>query len=719
MQGFDVNACRPSAITQSTRHLPVFCVTDNLVPLERFQDGFDFYWCEPHKRLVWCEAVNIYMSIGLLKPDDITAGTRASHHIDPAKVAQIFQEIKDTFTSLKGSGLIREILEKKAKEAVLAVIGYWSITESEKWRCVFSNYDEDCPGSVERRRHLGAEEVEVEGAHYQLASCTRTVTNTTFRPWHNIALDMEMARVLQARHVVLKYEPLVTYTGGHVDCCNFVVEGANKFPKFHFPADRGNVKTKRYKELLAEFAAFKYPDGSPVYKLVTHIKIQPDYVREPLPPSNNELQLAEPWKEEPETNPETMANLILERNGGLILGPPGTGKTWVVARIKKILESKGHLVKNVAFTHPAARNFGGYTISHHIQKHQRKLPGPKSWTFIDEISLVSMYLLGTLARFLLLGGRFVIVGDFDQQLPIYDAWGADAVLRFRESDVLKQMCGNTVFNFTQCRRAQGPKAQDHCNWYCSLRSQPEGRLSKSLLHEIRQRFPYQPVCPDIVLCLSHVTRELFANLVAITRMTDRLQQDLDVLVIHPDPNGSQGAPMPPHASFYLWVDQELRGCRRSGADRNHIENGCIYTVVRIEKLTEHDGNVVVKLAPSMILADAECKEIKLSYHEAGQLLRYNYAATVAGCQGLTFAGKRVLLLDTAHKFFCRRKLYVATSRCTDPTLFHVPTQEEEENMKLDAKKKVESHFSDKVTEDLYTTKRKATEPAGNAHKKQK
>ena len=132
VQGFDVNSCRPSALTQSTRRLPVFCVADNLVPLDGFQEDYDFYWCEPHKRLVWCEAVKIYMEIGLLKPDDITAGTRASRHIDPAKVAEIFQEIKDSFTTLQGTELEKEELESRAKKAVLAVIGYWSIVESER-----------------------------------------------------------------------------------------------------------------------------------------------------------------------------------------------------------------------------------------------------------------------------------------------------------------------------------------------------------------------------------------------------------------------------------------------------------------------------------------------------------------------------------------------------------------------------------------------------------
>ena len=93
--------------------------------------------------------------------------------------------------------------------------------------------------------------------------------------------------------------------------------------------------------------------------------------------------------------------------------------------------------------------------------------------------------------------------------------------------------------------------------------------------------------------------------------------------------------------------------------------------------TFDDDSVVVELSPSMITGEAPVAEITLSDHEAGQFLRYNFARTVAGCQGLTFADKRVLLLDTESRYFCRRKLYVATSRCTNPGLFHIPFPQQE------------------------------------------
>ena len=129
--------------------------------------------------------------------------------------------------------------------------------------------------------------------------------------------------------------------------------------------------------------------------------------------------------------------------------------------------------------------------------------------------------------------------------------------------------------------------------------------------------------------------------------------------------------MAPHKEMFIWPGQELVGCRRNGASKDHIENGCLYTVTKI------DGeSVTVQLSPSMVPAGRQRPPIVLSDYEAGELLRYAYARTVAGCQGLTFANKRVLLLEAQHPRFCKRKLYVAASRCTDPEMFHIATAEQ-------------------------------------------
>ena len=118
--------------------------------------------------------------------------------------------------------------------------------------------------------------------------------------------------------------------------------------------------------------------------------------------------------------------------------------------------------------------------------------------------------------------------------------------------------------------------------------------------------------------------------------------------------------MPTHEYMHIWPGLELRGCRRSGADRNHIENGCLHTIVSVQQEAAHTGSVVVKLSPSMVMEGTPCPEIAVSFQETGQLLRYSYAATIAGCQGLTFANNTTLLSATSHQYFCTRKLHVST-----------------------------------------------------------
>ena len=190
-----------------------------------------------------------------------------------------------------------------------------------------------------------------------------------------------------------------------------------------------------------------------------------------------------------------------------------------------------------------------------------------------------------------------------------------------------------------------------------------------MLQEAEQRYPWQGEIPDVTLTLRHSTRELVACCVADTLAAEIPDENIKGIFPHPD--CANGAPMPPHRKMLFWKGQELVGCRRHGASKDHIENGCLYTVTKFD-LT----SVTVQLSPSMVPADRPRPHIVLSDFEAGQLLRYAYARTVSGCQGLTFADKRVLLLEAHHPHFCKRKLYVAASRCTNPEMFHIASAEQ-------------------------------------------
>ena len=87
---------------------------------------------------------------------------------------------------------------------------------------------------------------------------------------------------------------------------------------------------------------------------------------------------------------------------------------------------------------------------------------------------------------------------------------------------------------------------------------------------------------------------------------------------------------------------------------------------------------------------------------------------------MTFTNKRVLLVEAEHKFFCRRKLYVATSRCTDPALFHVASLDAANKLRKMMEETLADSISDaEVVTKMYAMKRPATTPTGNMKKRAK
>ena len=71
--------------------------------------------------------------------------------------------------------------------------------------------------------------------------------------------------------------------------------------------------------------------------------------------------------------------------------------------------------------------------------------------------------------------------------------------------------------------------------------------------------------------------------------------------------------------------------------------------------------------------------IDLTHHQTIEQLRLACCRTYANLQGLTL-NDHLLLLDTRHRFMCRRKLYVAMSRVTQGRFLHVPTLEQERSL---------------------------------------
>ena len=128
---------------------------------------------------------------------------------------------------------------------------------------------------------------------------------------------------------------------------------------------------------------------------------------------------------------ELSAQEILDNGGALVTGPAGTGKSYLLHKLKE-LEPDAVVC---AYTHAAARLIGGHTVAHVLMS----LNTWDKWIFVDEVSLLPLDALGNLARLTLTGAKFVLFGDYDGQFEsISDRWAVSSA-RLQQSQLLRDM----------------------------------------------------------------------------------------------------------------------------------------------------------------------------------------------------------------------------------------------------------------------------------------
>ena len=136
------------------------------------------------------------------------------------------------------------------------------------------------------------------------------------------------------------------------------------------------------------------------------------------------LHQTAPW-----TYAELGAEEILANGGALVTGAAGTGKSYLLRELKKLVPDA--LAR--AYTHAAARLIGGSTVAHVLLS----LSTWDKWIFVDEVSLLPLDALGNLARLTLCGAKFMLFGDYDGQFEsVADRWTVSSE-RLQQSQLLR------------------------------------------------------------------------------------------------------------------------------------------------------------------------------------------------------------------------------------------------------------------------------------------
>ena len=114
------------------------------------------------------------------------------------------------------------------------------------------------------------------------------------------------------------------------------------------------------------------------------------------------------------TNTQLLAHIAFDSGGALIQGlTPGCGKTTLIETFVQLLQNKGlkadvdYFIMSV--THVAVALADGTTIAHFRFAGRYK---QDIWIIIDECSYNSAHQWGWLARFKMMGCKFLVLGDF-------------------------------------------------------------------------------------------------------------------------------------------------------------------------------------------------------------------------------------------------------------------------------------------------------------------
>ena len=666
VQSLDINGCRRNCL--HTDDAPSFAFTDELEPydMQKFSEHHSFWvdigvdltddpCCErpcerchgtglnaerlavapydgPH--LYPRVAVKYLMDLGIVRHEHIAWAITASRSVPRRELEHTLAVVEQVVGKVDGA---------LVKEAVLSLIGLWGKPFGTRWRVFHTNMVSDV-GNVTSVGELSGQVV--------LKSHSVMLTNHSYMPIAHHVLWQEAVWMHQIGTVVI---PLGV-RGSVVD--NYFIDSFELCPKCQaakegrvFRSDEvhecANCKlrailplatVKRTKgQLTYPGALFKIEQSDP-----THIPRCPQKVQDHSREAPEPIEWTTIREDETE-GLENCAALIAQNRGGFVDAPPGCGKTrGLLPKIEEqwMLEEPEAVFHRLAPTHVASSQMAGYTVQgglcHGYDHH--------SVLIVDEVSMLSEELLERLARWSLVGARFVFLGDFCQLLPVGQG---ETRWRMEDSRVFKYLCNGLRICLTKNRRAAGDP--EHFQRILELRSRV-GVLDRSVVDAFLRHYPWNGERISYYLCMSHHTRMRINH-----RENSAEAAERDKKLFVPSCGEMKGCSSQPQ-DMWIWEGMQLIG---AGSGRK-VLNGVLYIV-------ESYTDTTIKIRPH---EDFKATAQQVSLAEAAACLRLCYAAVYYSCQGRTLKEQHVMLLDTDHPHFSLRHLYVGASRVQHSMYLH-------------------------------------------------
>jgi len=353
---------------------------------------------------------------------------------------------------------------------------------------------------------------------------------------------------------------------------------------------------------------------------------------------------------------------------------------------------------------------GGKTISHYIHKYHAKGGAPASGTvvIVDEWSEVQLHTWTELARWALVGVKFILLGDADgQRKPIFDKWAkAMEIKDIRESRLIWELCGGLRVKLTTYRRGTDPELFDFYTGLYDIADEMAGSITYNrTILQGALRYPTSQDC-DCYFVVRHIHRILINRY-----MNHKFAAEQPRVRFIPAPTGeAMKVNMKPQAMI-IWPGMELlcynrrfsKNCPITGAvyvvqDWDHksvvIKLHPDYVFEQIEDLappldeseseSDNEDDEQVSEVPAEDCSTADGIYYKLSLSKAAQILRPQFALCYASIQGRTFRNKHVGLLNVWSRALGMRDIITAASRPTHGDCLHFITVRHEQDLLLRA-----------------------------------